>query len=83
MRSGVEVPLLGRWEGLEEVVGFGVLGESEGGLLEFLGERGLARVVLRAIEVVVVSALGGGGREERSGVEVRMEVRQRKHSPVP
>lgn len=38
-------------------------------------------VVLRVMWVV--SALGGGGRDERSGRAGRGEARQRKHSPVP
>jgi hypothetical protein len=31
----------------------------------------------------VVSVLGGGGREARSGIAGRMEDRHKKHSPVP
>lgn len=31
----------------------------------------------------VVSAEGGGGKEERVGMELRVEERQRKHSPLP
>ena len=42
---------------------------------------GDAIVVLRCR--FVVSVLGGGGRDERSGVEERRDARQRKHSPVP
>jgi hypothetical protein len=55
--------------------------ENVGERVEFRGER---RVVVRCIWVV--SALGGGGKEDRSIKEgfVEMTVaRQRKHSPVP
>lgn len=38
-------------------------------------------VVLRVM--FVVSAEGGGGRDERSGKAGRRDARQRKHSPVP
>lgn len=38
-------------------------------------------VVLRVM--FVVSAEGGGGRDERSGKAGRRKARQRKHSPVP
>ena len=43
--------------------------------------RGDPMVVMRW--AWVVSWLGGGGREERVGMEGRMEERQRKHSPRP
>jgi hypothetical protein len=38
-------------------------------------------VVMRV--ALVVSALGGGGSDDRSGIEGRIVARQRKHSPVP
>lgn len=38
-------------------------------------------VVIRCM--FVVSALGGGGREERFGIVLRTEARHRKDSPVP
>ena len=50
-------------------------------LLLWRDEVGLAIVVLRCR--LVVSVLGGGGKEESKGVEDRIEARQRKHSPVP
>ncbi len=41
----------------------------------------VAIVVMRT--AFVVSAEGGGGKLERSGIEERMCARQRKHSPLP
>lgn len=70
-RSGVEAPV-------------GRFGEARGGDSKLAGERGGAdTVVVRC--VFVVSADGGGGRVETKAADagVRIEARQRKHSPVP
>jgi hypothetical protein len=67
IRSGVLVPLL--------------LPPFDPGRLSVLEDLGTATVVMRC--AFVVSALGGGGKELRSGREGRTDARQRKHSPLP
>ena len=74
IRSGVDAPLRDDADPFAWLVA--------GGERVFWGWLWEAEMVVERWRLVV-SVLGGGGNEERRGVEESTEARHRKHSPVP